>query len=48
MQVGIDIGCGKLTVLSKTQDIPNLDLTKETNKIIEYQRKNEPNTKKTP
>ncbi|WP_407392811.1 RNA-guided endonuclease InsQ/TnpB family protein [Methanobrevibacter sp.] len=39
MQVGIDIGCSKLAVLSNTQEIPNLDLTKETDKIIKYQRK---------
>ena len=39
MKVGIDIGCSKLAVLSNTQEIPNLDLTKETDKIIEYQRK---------
>ena len=39
MQVGIDIGCNKLAVLSNEQEILNLDLTKETDKIIEYQRK---------
>lgn len=39
MQVGIDIGYSKLPVLSNTQEIPNLDLTKEIDKIIEYQRK---------
>ena len=39
MQVGIDIGCSKLAVCSNTQEIPNLDLTKVTDKIIEYQRK---------
>ena len=39
MQVGIDIGCSKLAVLSNTQEITNLDLTKETDKIIQYQRK---------
>ena len=38
-QVGIDIGCSKLAVLSNTQEIPNLDLTEETDKIIHYQRK---------
>ncbi|WP_298500904.1 RNA-guided endonuclease TnpB family protein [uncultured Methanobrevibacter sp.] len=37
-QVGIDIGCGKLAVLSNTQEILNLDLTQETDKIIQYQR----------
>ena len=35
-QIGIDIGCGKLAVLSNKQEIPNLDLTKETEKIIHY------------
>ena len=38
-QVGIDIGCSELAVISNGQEIPNLDLTKETDKIIEYQRK---------
>ena len=38
-QIGIDIGCGKLAVLSNNQAIPNLDLTKEVNKIIHYQQK---------
>ena len=37
-QVGIDIGCSKLAVLSNTQEIPNLDLTQETDKIIQYQK----------
>ena len=37
-QVGIDIGCGKLAVLSNTQEIPNLDLTWEADKIIQYQK----------
>ena len=37
-QVGIDIGCGKLAVLSNTQEIPNLVLTEETDKIIQYQK----------
>ena len=37
-QIGMDIGCGKLAVLSNTQEIPNLDLTKETSKIIHYQK----------
>lgn len=37
-QVGIDIGCSKLAVLSNTQVIPNLDLNRETDKIIYYQR----------
>ena len=38
MQVGIDIGCGKLAVLSNSLEIPNLDLEKETDTIIKYQR----------
>ena len=38
MQVGIDIGCSKLAVLSNGQEIPNLDLKKETNNIIRYQK----------
>ena len=33
-QVGIDIGCGKLAVLSNTQEIANLDLRYEAEKII--------------
>ena len=37
-QVGIDIGCSKLAVFSNTQEIPNLDLTQETDKIIQYQK----------
>ena len=37
-QIGIDIGCSKLAVLSNEQEIANLDLTKETDKIIHYQR----------
>ena len=37
-QVGIDIGCSKLAVLSNTQEIPNLDLTWEADKIIQYQK----------
>ena len=42
MQVGIDIGCSKLAVLSNGQEIPNLDLKKETDNIIRYQKKHEP------
>ena len=38
MQVGIDIGCGKLAVLSNGLEIPNLDLEKETETIIKYQK----------
>ncbi|WP_405295323.1 RNA-guided endonuclease InsQ/TnpB family protein [Methanobrevibacter sp.] len=38
MQVGIDIGCGKLAVLSNGEEIPNLCLKKETEKIIRYQK----------
>lgn len=38
MQVGIDIGCSKLAVLSNSQEIPNLDLKKETDSIIKYQK----------
>ena len=38
MQVGIDIGCGKLAVLSHGQEIPNLDLKREVGKIIHYQK----------
>ena len=37
-QIGIDIGCSKLAVLSNDQKIPNLDLTEETEKIIYYQK----------
>ena len=37
-QVGIDIGCSKLAVLSNRKEIPNLDLTEETEKIIYYQK----------
>ena len=37
-QVGIDIGCGKLAVLSNTQEIANLDLRYEAEKIIQYQK----------
>ena len=37
-QIGIDIGCNKLAVLSNDQKIPNLDLTEETEKIIHYQK----------
>ena len=37
-QVGIDIGCTKLAVLSNTHEIPNLDLRKEAEKIIQYQK----------
>ena len=38
MQVGIDIGCGKLAVLSNGTEIPNLDLTRETDDIIRHQK----------
>ena len=38
MQVGIDIGCSKLAVLSNGQEIPNLDLEKETDNIIRHQK----------
>ena len=37
-QVGIDIGCSKLAVLSNKQEITNLDLSKEFEKIIKYQK----------
>lgn len=37
-QVGIDIGCSKLAILSNRKEIPNLDLTRETEKIIYYQK----------
>ena len=37
-QIGIDIGCSKLAVLSNEQEIPNLNLTEETEKIIHYQK----------
>ena len=38
MQVGIDIGCSKLAVLSNGEEIPNLNLNKETENIIRYQK----------
>ena len=38
-QLGIDIGCSKLAALSNGQEIPNLDLTLEVDKIIQYQQK---------
>ena len=38
MQVGIDIGCSKLAVLSYGEEIPNLRLNEETEKIIRYQK----------
>ena len=38
-QVGIDIGCSKLAVLSNKQEITNLDLEKETRMIIQYQKR---------
>ena len=38
-QVGIDIGCRKLAVLSNKQVIANLDLEKETRMIIRYQKR---------
>ena len=37
-KVGIDIGCSKLAVLSNKQEITNLDLSKEFEKIIHYQK----------
>ena len=37
-QIGIDIGCKKLAVLSNKNEIANLDLTKETDRIIHYQK----------
>ena len=37
-KVGIDIGCGKLAVLSNKQEITNLDLKKEIDMIIHYQK----------
>ena len=38
MQLGIDIGCSKLAVISNGQEIPNLNLTKETENIIRHQK----------
>ena len=38
MQVGIDIGCSKLSVLSNGEEILNLCLNEETEKIIRYQK----------
>ena len=38
MQMGIDIGCSKLAVTSNGQEIPNLDLKRETDQIIKYQK----------
>ena len=38
MQMGIDIGCSKLAVLSNGQEIPNLGLKKETDNILRYQK----------
>ena len=38
MQVGIDIGCSKLAILSNGQEIPNLNLKKETKNITRYQK----------
>ena len=37
-QVGIDIGCSKLAVISNGEEIPNLNLKKETDNIIRYQK----------
>ena len=37
-KVGIDIGCSKIAVLSNKQEITNLDLSKETEMIIKYQK----------
>ena len=38
MQVGIDIGCSKLAVLSNGEEILNLNLDEETDAIIRYQK----------
>ena len=38
-EVGIDIGCTTLAVLSNKKEITNLDLTKEFEMIIRYQKK---------
>lgn len=38
-KVGIDIGCSKLAVLSNKQEIINLDLSREIEKIIHYQKR---------
>ena len=38
MQMGIDIGCNKLAVTSNGQEIPNLDLKKETDNILRNQK----------
>ena len=40
-KVGIDIGCTKLAVLSNKKEITNLNLTRELDKIIHYQKNNE-------
>ena len=37
-KVGIDIGCTKLAVLSNKKEITNLDLNREIDKIIHYQK----------
>ena len=37
-QIGIDIGCSKLAVLSNRKEIPNLYPAEETEKIIYYQK----------
>ena len=37
-KVGIDIGCTKLAVLSNKKEITNLDLNRELDKIIHYQK----------
>lgn len=38
-KVGIDIGCRKLAVFSNKNEITNLDLSKEINMIIHYQKR---------
>ena len=42
MQVGIDIGCSKLAVLSNGQEIPNLDLKKRNKQHHTIPKKHEP------
>lgn len=37
-KIGIDIGCTKLAVLSNKKEITNLNLNRELNKIIHYQK----------
>ena len=38
LTVGIDIGCSELAVLSNGEEILNLDLKRETDQIIKYQK----------